>query len=64
MGFPTHRLGQGGTPWGSANPGGPGICGRVGKRACPPYGTQAPVAVASSTLTPGPIVDETEIFFR
>lgn len=65
MGFPAHRLGQDGTPRGPANPGEPGILGRVGKaQPCPPCGTQAPVAVPSSTLTPGPIVDETDTFFR
>jgi hypothetical protein len=60
MGFPARRLGQDGTPKGSADPGCPGISGADH----PPCDRQAPVALASSTLTPGPIVEDTDTFFR
>lgn len=62
MGFPAHRLGQDETPKGSANPGEPGI--PQGGYSPHPVQPQAPVAEVRSTLTPGPIVDETETFFR
>jgi len=52
---------------GPVSPGKPGIQGRMGSIAHPTESRarpQAPVAVASSTATPGPMVDEIETFFR